>query len=51
MIQSENSLLHDTTLVAEKKQELAQKLALDTYGARLLMVDAAKGNISKFNNA
>jgi hypothetical protein len=31
--------------VAEKKQELAQKLALDTYGARLLMVDAAKGKI------
>ena len=45
MIQSENSLLNDTTLVAEKKQELAQKLALDTYGARLLMVDAAKGKI------
>jgi putative heme-binding domain-containing protein len=45
MIQSENSLLFDTTLVAERKQELAQKLALDTYGARLLMVDAAKGKI------
>jgi putative membrane-bound dehydrogenase-like protein len=45
MIQSENSLLNDTALVAEKKQELAQKLALDTYGARLLMVDAAKGKI------
>ena len=45
MIQSENSLLNDTTLVAEKKQELAQKIALDTYGARLLMVDAAKGKI------
>jgi putative heme-binding domain-containing protein len=45
MIQSENSLLNDTTLTVEKKQELAKKLALDTYGARLLMNDAAKGKI------
>jgi putative heme-binding domain-containing protein len=45
MIQSENSLINDTTLVLEKKQELAQKVALDTYGARLLMLDAAKGKI------
>jgi putative heme-binding domain-containing protein len=45
MIQSENLLLNDTTLVLEKRQELAQKLAMDTYGARLLMVDAAKGKI------
>jgi putative heme-binding domain-containing protein len=45
MIASENSLLTDTTLAAEKKEELAKKLALDTYGARLLMVDAVKGKI------
>jgi putative membrane-bound dehydrogenase-like protein len=45
MIQSENSLLNDTTLAAEKKQELAQKLAIDIYGARLLLADAAKGKI------
>lgn len=45
MIQSENLLLNDTTLTVEKKQELAKKLALDTYGARLLMADAAKGKI------
>jgi len=45
MIASENSLLNDTTLAAEKKQELAKILASDTYGARLLMVDAAKGKI------
>jgi putative membrane-bound dehydrogenase-like protein len=45
MIQCKNLLLNDTTLVLEKRQELAQKLALDTYGARLLMVDAAKGKI------
>jgi len=45
MIQSEESLLNDTTLTADKRQQLAQKLALDTYGARLLMVDAAKGKI------
>jgi len=45
MIQSENSLINDTTLVLEKKQELAQKVALDTYGARLLMLDAAKAKI------
>jgi putative heme-binding domain-containing protein len=45
MIQCKNLLLNDTTLVFEKRQELAQKLAMDTYGARLLMVDAAKGKI------
>lgn len=45
MIASENSLLNDTMLVVEKKQELAQKLALDIYGARLLLADAAKGKI------
>jgi putative membrane-bound dehydrogenase-like protein len=45
MIQSEESLLNDSTLTADKRQQLAQKLALDTYGARLLMVDAAKGKI------
>jgi hypothetical protein len=45
MIQSEESLLNDSTLTADKRQNLAQKLALDTYGARLLMVDAAKGKI------
>lgn len=45
MIQSENELMNDTTLTLEKKQELAQKLALDNYGARLLMIDAAKGRI------
>lgn len=45
MIASENSLLNDTTLAAEKKEELAKILASDTYGARLLMVDAAKGKI------